>query len=64
MAEDRESLMRRIEGLKTGTAMVYSPTAVLGYDESGNLITGTSRFTTVNVRRRITSDGGKSVLAV
>ena len=64
MAEDRESLMRRIESLTTGTAMIYSPNAVFGCDESGNLTTGTSRFVSVNVRRRITRDGGQSVLAV
>ncbi|KAJ4377270.1 hypothetical protein N0V83_000094 [Neocucurbitaria cava] len=63
-AEDLESLMRRIESLTTGRAMVYSPSAVFGCDESGNLITGTSRFVSVNVRKRITSDGGQSVLAV
>jgi hypothetical protein len=62
--EDREDLMLKVEGLTTGKALLYSPNAVLGRDESGNLITGTSRFIKVSIRRRITSDGGQSVLAV
>jgi hypothetical protein len=63
-AEDRKSLMQRIERLRIGTATIYSPNAALDWDEIGNLITGTSRFISVNVRRRVTSDGGESVLAV
>jgi hypothetical protein len=63
-AEDREDLMLKIESLRTGEALVYSPNAVLGRDDSGDLITGTSRFIKVRIRRRITSDGGQSVLAV
>jgi DNA helicase HerA-like ATPase len=63
-AEGREDLMLKIEGLRTGAALVYSPNAVLGRGDSGDLITGTSRFIKVRIRRRITSDGGQSVLAV
>lgn len=63
-AEGREDMMLMIEGLTTGKALLYSPNAVLGRDDSGNLITGTSRFVKVSIRRRITSDGGQSVLAV
>jgi DNA helicase HerA-like ATPase len=63
-AESREELMLKIEGLTTGEALLYSPDAVLGRDDSGDLITGTGRFIKVSIRRRITSDGGQSVLAV
>lgn len=62
--EDRERLMHRIESLMTGEALLYSPNAILGRDESGDLITGTSRLIDVSIRRRITSDGGQSVLAI
>ncbi|OAG08656.1 uncharacterized protein CC84DRAFT_1086658 [Paraphaeosphaeria sporulosa] len=62
--EDRESLMRRIESLTTGMAMIYSPNAVYGRHESGELITGTSKLINISIRRRITCDGGQSVLAV
>jgi len=63
MDENRDDLMRRIESLKTGRAIVYSPSAVLGLDESDRLVMGTSRMIDVRVRRRLTSDGGQSVLA-
>jgi hypothetical protein len=63
-AGNRDSLMQRIESLTTGMAIIYSPNAVLGCDEGGNLITGTSRMVNVSIRKRITSDGGQSVLAV
>ncbi|KAL1597158.1 hypothetical protein SLS60_008740 [Paraconiothyrium brasiliense] len=60
---DREALMERIEGLSTGTAIVYSANSVLGYDE-GRLKKGTGIMTKVKMRKRITADGGQSVLAV
>jgi hypothetical protein len=57
-------LMQRIETLATGKAMVYSPNSVFGRDDDGNLITGTGRFIDVSIRKRIMSDGGRSMLAV
>ncbi|ORY10233.1 hypothetical protein BCR34DRAFT_655175 [Clohesyomyces aquaticus] len=63
-ADERDSLMQRIENLRTGKAIVYSPNAVLGHDQSGNLIMGTSRMVNVSIRRRLTNDGGQSILAV
>lgn len=63
-AEDGDSLMRKIESLKTGNAIVYSSNAILGRDEGGEFIMGTSRMITVSIRKRITSDGGRPVLAV
>lgn len=63
-AENQDHLMQRIEGLTTGEAIVYSPNAVLGHNDCGDLITGIGRMIHVSVRRRITSDGGQSILAV
>jgi hypothetical protein len=63
-AENRDGLMRRIESLTTGRAILYSPSAVLGRDKLGCLITGTGMMIDVKIRRRITSDGGSSILAV
>jgi hypothetical protein len=70
-ASEEDQIMQVIEGLKTGTALVYSPAAVLGRQtrkdgegESGSLLTGTSRLMSLRVRNRITSDGGQSVMAV
>jgi hypothetical protein len=62
--ENRDDLMRRIESLKMGQVILYSPSAVLGFDDHNRLVTGTSRMIDVRVRRRLTSDGGQSVLAV
>ncbi|KAF1354313.1 hypothetical protein EJ07DRAFT_132806 [Lizonia empirigonia] len=64
MDENRDNLMRRIESLKTGRAIIYSPSAVLGLNKYGKSIIGTSRMINVRIRRRLTSDGGQSVLAV
>ncbi|KAH7398931.1 hypothetical protein DE146DRAFT_719015 [Phaeosphaeria sp. MPI-PUGE-AT-0046c] len=63
-ADEHDTLLRRIERLTTGRAIVYSPSAVLGYDDSGNLIMGTSKMIDVTIRERLTNDGGRSVLAV
>ncbi|KAJ4346476.1 uncharacterized protein N0V89_010405 [Didymosphaeria variabile] len=60
---DREALMERIEGLSTGTAIVYSPNSILGYVD-GSIKKGTGTMTKVKMRKRITADGGQSVLAV
>jgi hypothetical protein len=56
--------MTAIEGLKTGTALVYSPASVIGKDDDGLLIKGVGRLLEVKMRKRVTSDGGQSVLAV
>jgi hypothetical protein len=61
--EDRETLMERIEGLSTGTAIVYSPNAILRYTD-GKMKKGTGKMTQMKMRKRITADGGQSVLAV
>ncbi|KAF2705754.1 hypothetical protein K504DRAFT_459845 [Pleomassaria siparia CBS 279.74] len=62
--QDQSKLLEDIEGLKTGTALVYSSSAVLGHDEDGSLIKGTGKMMRVAIRKRVTSDGGQSVLAV
>jgi len=62
--EDREGLMQKIESLKTGTALLYSANAVLGTDQHGGLLKGTGRMIQIRIRKRVTSDGGQSVLAV
>ncbi|KAF2125329.1 hypothetical protein P153DRAFT_425759 [Dothidotthia symphoricarpi CBS 119687] len=62
--EEHHSTMEAIECLKTGTALVYSPNAVLGMYENGGLEKGTGKLIPLTVRKRVTSDGGLSVLAV
>jgi DNA helicase HerA-like ATPase len=62
--EEQHEIMTAIEGLKTGTALVYSPASVIGKDDDGLLIKGVGKLLEVKMRKRVTSDGGQSVLAV
>jgi DNA helicase HerA-like ATPase len=62
--EDDRDIMQQIEALDTGEALVYSPNAVLGKNEDGSLRKAISRLLRVNVRNRVTLDGGASILAV
>src|SRR5690349_9013825 len=62
--ENRDDLMQRIESLATGQAIIYSPNSIIARDERGNSVTGASRMLKVSIRKRITSDGGQSMLAV
>jgi DNA helicase HerA-like ATPase len=59
-----EDTMRQIEGLETGEALVYSPNAVLDKSDDGSLEKATGRLLRLNIRKRITCDGGESVMAV
>jgi hypothetical protein len=43
---------------------LYSPTAVFERGVGGELVTGTSKLFNVSIRKRLTGDGGQSVLAV
>lgn len=62
--EDDWDIMQRIEALDTGEALVYTPNAVLGKNEDGSLIKPIGRLMRVNVRNRVTLDGGASIMAV
>ncbi|KAF1928308.1 uncharacterized protein M421DRAFT_158285 [Didymella exigua CBS 183.55] len=62
--EDDWNIMQRIEAFDTGEALVYSPNAVLGRHEDGSLIKATGKLMRVNVRNRVTLDGGASIMAV
>jgi len=62
--DDKQEAVREIENLTTGTALVYSANSVLGKDEEGNLIKGSGRMLKLDIRKRVTSDGGQSVLCV
>jgi hypothetical protein len=62
--ETAQGLMSRVESLKTGTGLVYSSNAVLGWGRDDKLIKGIGKMMKLSIRKRITSDGGQSVLAV
>lgn len=63
-SQDHDKLLGDIEALKTGRALVYSSGAVLGKNEDGTLVKGTGKMMRMGIRKRVTSDGGQSVLAV
>tara|TARA_R110002003_G_scaffold175_10_gene14255 strand:+ start:7045 stop:7440 length:396 start_codon:yes stop_codon:yes gene_type:complete len=62
--EDDEKIMHDIENLETGEALVYAPSAVLGEMPDGTLVKATGRLLKLNIRDRITMDGGESIMAV
>lgn len=62
--DNDKALMEQIEGLETGEALVYCPNAVLGKNDDGSLVKATSQLLKVNIRKRITQDGGASIMAV
>lgn len=57
------AVMDEIENLETGQALVYCPRAVLGRTESGEVKKATGRLMKLDVRQRLTFDGGESVMA-
>jgi DNA helicase HerA-like ATPase len=64
LSASQDSILGAIESLRTGTALVYSSNAVLGKKENGDLVKGTGRLLKVSIRKRVTADGGQSVLCV
>lgn len=58
-------LFETIVKLKTGQAIVFCPTAVIGADDNLlDLVVSQNRHLKVSVRKRISADGGKSITAV
>ena len=62
--DDDKEIMQQIENLETGETLVYSPNAVLGKNDDGSLIKATGRLLRLNIRNRVTLDGGASIMAV
>ena len=63
-SDGKQDAVREIENLTTGTALVYSANAVLGKDEENGLVKGSSGLIKLDIRKRVTFDGGQSVLCV
>ena len=64
----RDDLREQIVELGTGEAFIFSPSAMLGVDDrNGNrsprMVKMGTRYIKVRVRNRLTSDGGRSILA-
>lgn len=64
LCENKENPYQEIESLRTGTALMYSSNAVLGKSGNGDLLRGASCLLKVSVRKRVTADGGRTVLCV
>jgi hypothetical protein len=62
--DDDEKIMHDIEGLETGEAFVYAPNDVLDKKDDGTLVKATGRLLRLNIRDRVTLDGGESIMAV
>ena len=60
---DLEKLFQDIVALKTGEALVFSPTAMIDVDEAGHAEALGHQFFKMRVRKRLTADGGKSIMA-
>lgn len=63
-----QDIFKQIVDLGTGQALVFSPSAMLGVNHqdnngSGRMLKLGTQYIKVQVRQRVTADGGKSVLA-
>jgi hypothetical protein len=62
---NKKGLLREIMRLKTGEALVFAPSAIFGAGcEVGERRNGTDDLLKVRIRKRVTWDGGRSILCV
>ena len=61
--ETADELFRNISGLGTGEALVFAPSAILGMTPSGTTKKADKLFK-MKMRKRVTWDGGKSLVCV
>ncbi|KAG4434572.1 hypothetical protein IFR05_009958 [Cadophora sp. M221] len=60
---NKADLLKKILRLKTGEALVFAPSAILGAsDDAGERKVGTDTLFSMRIRKRVTWDGGKSIL--
>ncbi len=64
MENDSKEIKKQIEGLETGVALVYAPNAVLDKNDDGSIVKATGRLLQMDIRKRVTQDGGESIMAV
>ncbi|RYP12399.1 hypothetical protein DL767_011310 [Monosporascus sp. MG133] len=57
------AMFAHIVQLKVGEALVFAPSAVLGIDDSLNVMRLSHGVLKVRIRKRVTEDGGRSVMA-
>jgi hypothetical protein len=61
--ETADELFRNISGLGTGEALVFAPSAILAMEASGRTRKADKLFK-MKMRKRVTWDGGKSLVCV
>jgi hypothetical protein len=62
---NKVDLLREIARLKTGEALVFAPSAILGArDKDGRQRIGADGLLKMRMRKRVTWDGGKSILCI
>ncbi|CZT03568.1 uncharacterized protein RAG0_10283 [Rhynchosporium agropyri] len=62
---NRADLQKTILRLKTGEALIFAPSAILGAsDVAGERKIDTNKLFSMRMRKRVTWDGGKSILCV
>ncbi|KAH9209087.1 hypothetical protein DL95DRAFT_438120 [Leptodontidium sp. 2 PMI_412] len=62
---NKADLQKQILRLKTGEALVFAPSAILGAsDDAGERKVGTDTLFSMRIRKRVTWDGGKSILCI
>ncbi|KAG0652217.1 hypothetical protein D0Z07_0833 [Hyphodiscus hymeniophilus] len=61
----KTGLLREIMRLRTGEAMIFAPSAILGAsDKSGGWKSGADGLLKMRMRKRVTWDGGKSMVCI
>ncbi|KAF4633389.1 hypothetical protein G7Y89_g4730 [Cudoniella acicularis] len=62
---NKVSLLKEILRLKTGQALVFAPSAIFGAsDEAGGRRIGANELLKMRMRKRVTWDGGRSIVCV
>lgn len=57
-----QSLLRQIVQLRVGEALVFAPSAMIAFN-AGQVVKGSDIVLKLRVRKRVTHDGGKSIMA-
>jgi len=62
---NKVGLLREIMRLKTGEALVFAPSSIVGVsDKAGGRIIGADALLKMRMRKRVTWDGGRSMVCI